>query len=52
MSQHGHILRRPAEKAGYCAGVTEPFIRPYRVADRADVADICVRTAAAGRLRM
>jgi ribosomal protein S18 acetylase RimI-like enzyme len=28
--------------------VTEPFIRQYRVADRADVADICVRTAAAG----
>lgn len=28
--------------------MTEPFIRPYRVADRADVADICVRTAAAG----
>ncbi|GAA2232261.1 hypothetical protein GCM10010413_33390 [Promicromonospora sukumoe] len=28
--------------------VTEPFIRQYRVADRDDVADICVRTAAAG----
>lgn len=28
--------------------VTEPFIRPYRATDRADVADICVRTAAAG----
>ncbi|WP_369372794.1 GNAT family N-acetyltransferase [Promicromonospora sp. Populi] len=28
--------------------MTEPFIRPYRPADRDDVADICVRTAAAG----
>lgn len=28
--------------------MTEPAIRPYRVTDRADVADVCVRTAAAG----
>ncbi|MFI2364314.1 GNAT family N-acetyltransferase [Promicromonospora sp. NPDC019610] len=28
--------------------MSEPFIRQYHVADRADVADICVRTAAAG----
>ncbi|MFC7021925.1 GNAT family N-acetyltransferase [Promicromonospora thailandica] len=28
--------------------MTEPFIRPYRTTDRDDVADICVRTAAAG----
>lgn len=28
--------------------MTDPFIRPYRATDRADVADVCVRTAAAG----
>ncbi|MFC8798413.1 GNAT family N-acetyltransferase [Promicromonospora sp. NPDC057138] len=28
--------------------MTDPFIRPYRTTDRADVAEICVRTAAAG----
>ncbi|GAA1059348.1 N-acetyltransferase [Agromyces bracchium] len=33
----------PAEEA-----VSEPVIRPYRAADRAAVAEVCLRTAAAG----